>query len=81
MREALKKDKHANGDSRTRLQSMWRDQSTSSSFAKAEFRKQVQSVKRSDFRTIEHKLRHGFKQVKLLQMPGVKVVGGLGINK
>jgi hypothetical protein len=75
IREAMKKDKEAAGDSTTRLQGLWKDPQTSSFFAKHEFRKQVGLVKRTDFRTIEHKLRHGFKQVKLLQMPGVKVVG------
>jgi len=54
---------------------LWKDPYTSSFYAKDEFRKQVGSVKRSDFRTIEYKLRHGYKQVKLLQMPGVKIVG------
>jgi hypothetical protein len=79
IREALKKDQPAAiGDTptgRQRLQEMWMDPQTSSFFAKDEFRKQVGSVKRTDFRTIEHKLRQGHKQVKLLQMPGVKVVG------
>lgn len=55
---------------------LWQDKTTTSSYAREEFRKQAASVKRNDFRTIEHKIRHGYKQVKLLQMPGVKVVGG-----
>ena len=40
--------------------------------ARQEFRKQASQVSRKDFRTIEHKIRHGYKQIKLLQMPGVK---------
>ena len=79
IREALKKDiLQLSGDSPSlpRLYEFWKDPSTSSSFAKEEFRKQVSTVKRSDFRTIEYKLRHGYKQVKLLKMPGVKLVGG-----
>eukprot|EP00978_Attheya_sp_CCMP212_P014559 scaffold37153_cov43-Attheya_sp.AAC.3 len=31
---------------------------------------------RSDFKTIEYKLRKGHKQVNLLKMPGVNVVRG-----
>lgn len=54
---------------------LWRDGHTTSYFARQEFRKQAGLVKRNDFKTIEHKIRHGYKQVKLLQMPGVKVVG------
>ena len=50
------------------------DQSTSTSYARDEFRRQAMAVDRTDFRTIEHKIRQGHKQVKLLQMPGVKVV-------
>jgi Complex 1 protein (LYR family) len=49
---------------------------TSLSYAKREFRKQALEVKRSDFKTIEYKMRKAQKQIKVLQMPGVKVVGG-----
>ena len=49
---------------------------TSLSYAKREFRKQASEVKRSDFKTIEYKMRKAQKQIKVLQMPGVKVVGG-----
>jgi hypothetical protein len=58
-----------------RLVELWQDPHTTSHFARQEFRKQAGLVKRNDFKTIEHKIRHGYKQVKLLQMPGVKVVG------
>ncbi len=37
---------------------------------KQSFREEAQSVNRNDFRTIEHMLRHGHKQKKLLDMPG-----------
>jgi Cu/Ag efflux protein CusF len=50
---------------------------TTCSYAKSEFRKQAGQVKLSDFKTIEHKIRHGHKQVKLLKMPGVKVARGV----
>jgi len=35
-----------------------------------EFRDKACSVSKNDFRTIEHLLRHGYKQKKLMQMPG-----------
>lgn len=50
--------------------------STTTSFAAAEFRRQALEVKRSDFQKIEYLIRKGEKQIKLLQMPGVKIVGG-----
>lgn len=58
-----------------RIWELWQDPHTTSHFARQEFRKQAGLVKRNDFKTIEHKIRHGYKQVKLLQMPGVKIVG------
>lgn len=51
---------------------------TTTSYAREEFRRQAGSVKRSDFKGIEYRIRKGYKQVKLLQMPGVKVVSGAG---
>lgn len=46
---------------------------------RSEFREEAKSVDRNDFRTIEHMLRHGYKQKKLLEMPGftgsITVVG------
>ena len=52
--------------------------STTCSYAKTEFRKQAQLVeKKYDFKTIEHKIRQGHKQVKLLNMPGVKLARGV----
>ncbi len=35
-----------------------------------EFRHKSQSVARSDFKTIEHMIRQGYKQKKLMEMPG-----------
>ena len=52
------------------------DPSTTTRYAVEEFRRQAQSVKRSDFKRIEYLIRKGEKQVKLLQMPGVKHVLG-----
>lgn len=52
------------------------DNHSSIHFAAKEFRKQAQSVKRSDFKRIEYMIRKGEKQLKLLQMTGVKDIGG-----
>jgi hypothetical protein len=49
---------------------------SSTSYARTEFRKQSQQVRRSDFKTIEYKIRKGRKQLQLLKMPGVNLVGG-----
>lgn len=51
---------------------------TTTSHARAEFRRQCVEVKRSDFRTIEYLIRKGRKHVKLLQMPGVKGTSSFG---
>jgi hypothetical protein len=53
-----------------------RSTTTTTSFAAAEFRRQAASVQRSDFKKVEYMIRKGHKQVKLLQMAGVKVVHG-----
>mmetsp|Transcript_7684 Transcript_7684/g.9471 ORF Transcript_7684/g.9471 Transcript_7684/m.9471 type:complete len:100 (+) Transcript_7684:221-520(+) len=44
--------------------------------ARAEFRRDAKSIRRSDFQLIEYKLRKGTKYVKMLDMDGVKVAGG-----
>ncbi|CAN0400059.1 unnamed protein product, partial [Phaeothamnion confervicola] len=41
-------------------------------FARERFRETANSVRRSDFRLIEHLLRYGHKQLRLLSMPGVR---------
>ena len=75
LREAAKKDSSSQHQTKN-LAMLWKDPSSSSAYARSEFRKQTQTVKKNDFRTIEFKIRHGYKQIKLLQMPGVKVIGG-----
>jgi len=50
--------------------------SSSTAYARDKFRKEALVVKRSDFKTIEYKIRKGKKQLELLKMPGVNVVGG-----
>ena len=52
------------------------NKSSTTSYAAAEFRKQAATAKRSNFKQIEYMIRKGEKQLKLMQMPGVKVVGG-----
>jgi hypothetical protein len=56
------------------LPSLWIHSETTSSYVRSEFRRQCEKVDRKDFDRIEHQIRHGYKQVKMLQMPGVKVV-------
>ena len=49
---------------------------STTSYARAEFRRRAASVSRSDFRTIEHMIRAGEKQLKILMMPGVSSARG-----
>lgn len=37
-----------------------------------EFRIKAASVTKTDFKTIEHLLRYGYKQKKLIEMPGFR---------
>lgn len=37
---------------------------------KMQFREDARSVKKNDYQSIEHMLRHGYKQKKVLEMPG-----------
>ena len=46
------------------------------SYARSEFRKQAKNVRKNDFKKIEYMIRKGHKQLKLLKMPGTKVVTG-----
>ena len=49
---------------------------TTTAYATIEFRKQALSVQRSDFKKIDYMIRKGNKQIKLLRMPGVRLVSG-----
>lgn len=49
---------------------------TTLNYARTKFRQEAAQVRRSDFKTIEYKIRKGKKQLELLKMPGVNVVGG-----
>jgi hypothetical protein len=83
LREAIKKDRVAIQEQAEASTTTWQSipsllssRTTTSYYATTEFRKQA-VVRRGDFKMIEFKLRHGHKQLKLLQMPGVKVVKGV----
>jgi hypothetical protein len=76
LREAAKKDHAAASTTVVSFCHLLNTENNSVSYARTEFRRQAQQVKRTDFKTIEYKMRKGQKQIKLLQMPGVKVVGG-----
>lgn len=49
---------------------------SSTSYARDKFREESSMVRRSDFKTIEYKIRKGKKQLELLKMPGVSLVSG-----
>ncbi|KAL3803916.1 hypothetical protein ACHAW5_010686 [Stephanodiscus triporus] len=49
---------------------------STTAFARDQFRREASEAKRSDFKTIEYKIRKGRKQLQLLKMPGVDLVGG-----
>ena len=80
LREAVKKDREAaeGGFANLPMTALLSggNSSTTTSYAREEFRRQAKAVRRSDFKGIEYRIRKGEKQVKLLQMPGVKVVSG-----
>mmetsp|Transcript_7889 Transcript_7889/g.14271 ORF Transcript_7889/g.14271 Transcript_7889/m.14271 type:complete len:118 (-) Transcript_7889:1621-1974(-) len=50
--------------------------SSSTAYARDQFRKEALVVRRSDFKRVEYKIRKGKKQLELLKMPGVDLVGG-----
>ena len=81
LRVAMKKDKQKSLESNENIHTtpffkLMYEPKSSLFFARSEFRKQANSVKRSDFRTIEYSLRKGKKHIKLMEMPGVKIVRG-----
>ena len=76
LREAAKKDRDATPERHSPFVSLLQGTSSTLSYAKSEFRKQAKQVKRTDFRKIEYMMRKGEKQLKLLKMPGTKVVTG-----
>jgi hypothetical protein len=51
-------------------------QLTTTAYTIGEFRKQALSVQQSDFKKIDYMIRKCDKHIKLLRMPGVKLVSG-----
>lgn len=76
LREAMAKDRKMSSQHRQTMNQLLSSSDTSTSYACNEFRKQASMVRRSDFKTIEYKIRKGRKQLQLLKMPGVNLVGG-----
>ena len=87
LREAIQKDRKAlpstlpsssniNAESHHRPVCQLLSVSSSTAYARDKFRKEALIVRRSDFKTIEYKIRKGKKQLEILKMPGVDLVGG-----
>ena len=86
LREGIRKDRRASLPSaaispRSHLQvgemlSSSRGERSTTAFTRDQFRREASEAKRSDFKTIEYKIRKGRKQLQLLKMPGVDLVGG-----
>jgi succinate dehydrogenase assembly factor 1 len=75
LRESLKKDRIGGKGAKASML-LFADHAVTS-HVRNEFRKQAGGVDRKDFRTIEYRMRHGYKQIKLLQMPGLKMFKSL----
>jgi hypothetical protein len=52
----------------------------STHYTRQEFRRRAKSVRRTDLKTIEHMIRKGEKHIKLLKMPGVKVISSSSLS-
>ncbi|CAB9531423.1 unknown protein [Seminavis robusta] len=77
LREAIKKDRQVlTSNDLVVGPLLYSKQRTTTGYARTEFRHQCQQVKRSEFKKIEYMIRKGEKQLKLLKMPGTKVVMG-----
>jgi hypothetical protein len=70
LRECIKKDRAGGNGAGASV--LLHAEHTVSSHAREKFREQAGQVGRKDFRTIEYRIRHGYKQIKLLQMPGLR---------
>ena len=77
LRETAKKDRAQAMKTGATLSELLKNSETSTNYASQEFRRQATSVKRSDFKMIEFKIRQGEKKIKLLTLPGVTNVGGI----
>lgn len=76
LREAFLKDRNQQDFSATFGTVLFSKGSTTH-FAREEFRRQEKTVKRSNFKAVEQMIRKGEKQLKMLRMPGVRVVKGV----
>jgi len=75
LRQAAVKDKQRTSASDSFIHLM-KDDNTSVSYVQKEFRKQSLHVSKRDIQTIEHKIRFGEKQLKMLKNPHVQIVSG-----
>lgn len=75
LREAVLKDRAAS-PSAPPVVELLSTPGGSAAYARDQFRREASSLRRSDFKAIEHKMRKGKKQLQLLRMPGVNLVGG-----
>ncbi|KAL7431147.1 hypothetical protein ACHAXH_002562 [Discostella pseudostelligera] len=78
LRESIRKDRKVASSllSSSSTSSSSSTNTTTLDYARKKFRQEAAQVPRSDFKTIEYKIRKGRKQLELLKMPGVNVVGG-----
>lgn len=80
LREAVTKDRQtiiaSHGATADSFTTLLLNDHTSTNYVSGEFRRQAAQTKRSDFKRIEHMIRKGEKQIKILRMPGVTVVRG-----
>ena len=73
LRESIKKDRSTSTSTDMALSRLLLSSADSvTRHVTDKFRKDAYEIDRKDFRTIEYRIRHGYKQIKLLQMPGVK---------
>jgi hypothetical protein len=72
LRESIKKDRAGPDTGTSSISHLLSATDSVTNHTRDKFRHDAMEVGRKDFRTIEYRIRHGYKQIKLLQMPGVK---------
>lgn len=80
LRQAVFKDRQLSSPTTTPqslCQLLSINSNSTTAYARGQFRKEASLVRRSDFKRIEYKLRKGEKQLTVLSMPGVNLVGGV----
>lgn len=78
LRQAVFKDKQRTSATNNTFIQLLNDMNTSVCYVQREFRKQSLLVSKRDIKTIEHKIRFGEKQLKMLKDPHVQIVRGKG---